>query len=280
MDVDTVRIPESPDDFLGRILRAKAEEVQSCLQQRPERQIREQAEKQLVRRPFEARLARKGPTGLNIIAEIKRASPSKGAIRTDLNLEQFAQAYTRGGAAAISVLTDRHFQGNPQDLQQVRSITPLPLLRKDFVISTYQIFEAVVLGADAVLLIVRVLSPEFLRTCLELCRELELAALVEVHDEAELEVASGAGARLIGVNNRDLRTFQTDLATSERLTPLLDPGQVVVAESGIHSRADIQRLQAAGIWNFLIGESLVRAEDPEGFLRTLQGVSDDEGRRL
>ncbi len=276
MDVDTVTIPDSPDDFLGKILRAKAEEVQSCRQQRPERQIREQAEKQLVRRPFEARLAQKGPTGVNIIAEIKRASPSKGAIRSDLNLEQFAQAYTRGGATAISVLTDRHFQGGPEDLGQVRSITPLPLLRKDFIISTYQIYEAVVLGADAVLLIVRVLSPEFLRTCLELCRELELGALVEVHDEAELEVASVAGASLVGVNNRDLRTFQTDLATSERLIRYLEPGQVGVAESGIRSRSDIQRLQAAGIWNFLIGESLVRAEHPEDFLRTLQGVPDNE----
>jgi indole-3-glycerol phosphate synthase len=276
MVADTVRIPDSPNDFLGRILRAKAEEVQSCRQQRPERQVRDLAEKQLVRRPFEPCLAQKGPSGVNIIAEIKRASPSKGVIRTDLNLEQFAQAYTRGGAAAISVLTDRHFQGGPEDLGQVRSITPLPLLRKDFVMSTYQIYEAVCLGADAVLLIVRVLSPEFLRTCLELCRELDLGALVEVHDEAELEVASAAGAKLIGVNNRDLRTFQTDLATSERLVPRLDPGQVMVAESGIRSRADVQRLQAASIWNFLIGESLVRADDPEGFLRTLQGVQDDE----
>jgi indole-3-glycerol phosphate synthase len=276
MDSASVRIPDSPNDFLGRILRAKAEEVQSCRQQKPEHQVRDLAEKQLVRRPFEARLARKSPSGVNIIAEIKRASPSKGAIRTDLNLGQFAQAYTRGGATAISVLTDRHFQGDPADLGQVRSITPLPLLRKDFVISTYQIYEAVCLGADAVLLIVRVLSPEFLHTCLELCRELQLGALVEIHDEAELEVASAAGAKLVGVNNRDLRTFQTDLATSERLVSRLNAGQVMVAESGIGSRADIQRLQAAGIWNFLIGESLVRAEDPEGFLRTLQGVPDHE----
>ncbi|HBD08065.1 MAG TPA: indole-3-glycerol phosphate synthase TrpC [Syntrophobacteraceae bacterium] len=278
MDVDSVRIPDSPDDILGRILRAKTDEVRLCRGQRPESEVRAQAEQRNARRPFEARLAQKGSSGVNIIAEIKRASPSKGPIRADLKLEQFARAYTSGGAAAISVLTDRHFQGDPQDLGRVRSLTPLPLLRKDFIISTYQIHEAVVLGADAVLLIVRVLFPEFLRTCLDLCRELELGALVEVHDEAELDEATGAGAKLIGVNNRDLRTFHTDLAISERLVRRLEPNQVMVAESGIRSRADIQRLEAAGVWNFLIGESLVRAEHPESFLRSLQGMADKEDR--
>jgi indole-3-glycerol phosphate synthase len=273
--MDVVKTPQNPADFLERILTAKAEEIRVCVERWPEDEVREQALKQPAPRPFEERLAQRGPGGVNIIAEIKRASPSKGAIRTDLNLEQYARAYTRGGAAAISVLTDRHFQGSPQDLAHVRGFTELPLLRKDFIISTYQIHEAVVLGADAVLLIVRALSPDFLRTCLELCRELQLGALVEVHDQAELETATGAGARLIGVNNRDLRTFQTDLATSEQLARCLEPGQVMVAESGIRSRADIQRLQAAGIWNFLIGESLVRAESPAGFLQDLQGLSND-----
>jgi indole-3-glycerol phosphate synthase len=259
-------------DFLEKILTAKAEEVAAAQKRLSEKELRDRAEKRRERRPFEARLASRGTSGVNIIAEIKRASPSRGAIRTDLNLDEFARAYTRGGAAAISVLTDQHFQGDPQDLGRIRAMTDLPLLRKDFIISTYQIYEAVVLGADAVLLIVRALSPELLRTCLELCRELELGALVEVHDETELEVATRTGARLIGINSRDLRTFQTDLATSERLNRFLEPGQIAVAESGIRSRTDIERLQTAGIWNFLIGESLVRAASPEDFLKTLQGV--------
>jgi indole-3-glycerol phosphate synthase len=262
----------SRGDFLEKILAVKAAEVAAARECLSEKELRNRAEKRRDRRPFEARLAGAGPTGVNIIAEIKRASPSRGSIRADLDLNAYARAYTSGGAAAISVLTDQHFQGDPQDLGRVRAVTHLPLLRKDFVISTYQIYEAVVLGADAVLLIVRALSPEFLRTCLDLCHELELGALVEVHDEAELEVASRTGARLIGINNRDLRTFETDLATSERLRPYLEPGQVAVAESGIRSRSDIQRLQAAGIWNFLIGESLVRAASPEDLLKTLQGV--------
>jgi indole-3-glycerol phosphate synthase len=259
-------------DFLEKILAAKAEEVAAAQKHLSEQELRDRAEQRLERRPFEARLTACGPSGVNIIAEIKRASPSRGAIRADLNLDEFARAYTRGGAAAISVLTDRHFQGDPHDLGRVRAATDLPLLRKDFIISTYQIYEAVVLGADAVLLIVRALSPELLRTCLELCRELELGALVEVHDETELDAATRSGATLIGINNRDLRTFQTDLAISERLIRYLEPGQVAVAESGIRSRTDIERLQAAGIWNFLIGESLVRADSPEDFLKTLQGV--------
>lgn len=262
----------SLDDFLTKILAAKAEEVAAARERLSEKELRDRAEKRRERRPFEARLATRGPGGVNIIAEIKRASPSRGAIRADLNLDAFARAYTRGGAAAISVLTDRHFQGDPHDLGRVRAASELPLLRKDFIISTYQIYEAVVLGADAVLLIVRALSPELLRTCLELCRELELGALVEVHDETELEVATRTGARLIGINNRDLQTFQTDLATSERLNRYLEPGQVAVAESGIRSRTDIERLQAAGIWNFLIGESLVRAASPEDLLKTLRGM--------
>jgi indole-3-glycerol phosphate synthase len=270
--MEAVKSTVDRSDFLEKILAAKAEEVAAARERLSEKELRDRAEQRLERRPFEARLADRGPSGVNIIAEIKRASPSRGAIRADLNLDDFARAYTRGGAAAISVLTDRHFQGDPQDLGRVRAATDLPLLRKDFIISTYQIYEAVVLGADAVLLIVRALSPELLRTCLELCRELELGALVEVHDEPELEVASRTGARLIGINNRDLRTFQTDLAASERLNRYLETGQVAVAESGIRSRTDIERLQAAGIWNFLIGESLVRADSPEDFLKTLRGV--------
>jgi indole-3-glycerol phosphate synthase len=259
-------------DFLSRILEQKQREVQASKQQIPEQRMRELAAKPRERRPFGERLAVPGPHGANIIAEIKRASPSKGPIRPDLKLDDYATAYTRCGAAAISILTEReHFRGDPEDLGRVRKLTPLPLLRKDFVISTYQLYEAVVLGADAALLIVRAISSELLHDCLELCRELQLDALVEVHDAAELEQASRAGARLIGINNRDLRTFQIDLQTSVRLAGNLEPGQVAVAESGIGGRADVERLLEAGIWNFLIGESLVRAPDPARCLLELLG---------
>jgi indole-3-glycerol phosphate synthase len=217
-----------------------------------------------------------GPWGINIIAEIKRASPSKGPIRPDLRIDSQAKAYENGGAAAISILTDRrYFQGNPKDFEQVRTVTDLPILRKDFVISSYQLYESVVMGADAVLLIVRALPEELLKECLGLCREIALDALVEIHTEPELEKATRAGARLIGINNRDLASFQTDLQNSVRLVGKLVPGQVAVAESGIGSRGDVEKLTAAGIWNFLIGESLVRAAEPERLLRQLLGCSDE-----
>ena len=171
------------------------------------------------------------------------------------------------------MLTDpTFFQGSLQDLKQAREATRLPVLRKDFIISTYQIYEAVAWGADAVLLIVRALSKEFLRTSLELCRELEIDALVEIHSEQELEEATLAGAKLIGINNRDLTSFQTDIQTSIRLARGLKAGQTAVAESGIHEREQVERLLNAGIWNFLIGEGLVRAADPEALLKALLAV--------
>ena len=181
--------------------------------------------------------------------------------------------YESGGAAAISVLTDRdYFSGSPEDLKKVRAASQLPALRKDFIISPYQVYESAVMGADALLLIVRALSPELLKDLLALCAGLGLDALVETHDELEFEIASRAGARLIGINNRDLATFTTDISTSIRVSRIAAPGQVLVAESGIHTRSDIERLLEAGIWNFLIGESLMRSQDPVMLLRTLHGA--------
>jgi indole-3-glycerol phosphate synthase len=259
-------------DFLSRILAQKRRELEAAQQRLPERQLRDLAEKAQKRRSLVQRMIVPGRQGVNIIAEIKRASPSKGIIRPDLDVEAYATAYERGGAAAISILTDReHFRGDPEDLLRVRKKTQLPLLRKDFLIAPYQLYESVVLGADAVLLIVRAISEELLADCLSLCRVLQLDALVEVHSEAELEQATRAGALLIGINNRDLRTFKTDLQTSVRISRHLAIGQVAVAESGISERRDLELLLAAGIWNFLIGESLVRAADPEQFLKTLMG---------
>ena len=259
-------------DFLNRILERKRWEVEKAAAKIPERDLRDRAENGKDRRSLLAKLSTPGPAGVNIIAEIKRASPSKGPIREDLVPESLAQAYEKGGAAAISVLTDNHFfHGCPADLKKARAAVNLPVLRKDFLISFYQIYESVVMGADAALLIARALPKSFLAEALSLCEELELDALVEVHSEKELETASRAGARLIGINNRDLTTFKTDIHTSIRISRQFDQGQVAVAERGIKDRTDVQTLYDAGLWNFLIGESLVREENPEVFLKHLLG---------
>ncbi len=259
-------------DFLSQIIERKKQEVENARKAITEDHLAKAALKQKVRRPLFARLASPGAFGANIIAEVKRGSPSRGDIRADLDAERLGKSYERGGAAAISVLTEQaFFQAKPDDLQTVRSSVNLPVLRKDFIISTYQIYETAAMGADAVLLIVRALSAETLKDILDLCREVQLDALVEVHSEEEMAVATRAGARLIGINNRDLTSFQTDLRTSMRLAREIEHGQIAVAESGIHDRKQIESLLEAGIWNFLIGESLVRAPDPEELLGGLLG---------
>jgi indole-3-glycerol phosphate synthase len=207
-----------------------------------------------------------------IIAEVKKGSPSKGVIRPDFDPLAIAETYAAGGAACLSVLTDeRFFLGHLRFLSLIRELVRLPLLRKDFVCDPYQIVEARAAGADAVLLIAAMLELEQLRDFAACARELSLDVLLEVHDEAELETALQTDCELIGINNRDLRTFATDLATTERLLPLIPAGRFVVAESGIHSRADIERLQAAGAGAFLVGESLMREADIEAKLRELLG---------
>ena len=259
-------------DFLSQIIERKKQEVENARKVIPESHLTEAALQPRDHRPFFTRLATPGPLGANIIAEIKRASPSRGDIRTDLDAERLAKSYERAGAAAVSVLTEQaFFRARPDDLQTVWSTVSLPVLRKDFIISTYQIYETAAMGADAVLLIVRALSADMLKNLLDLCREVQLDALVEVHSEEEMAEATRAGARLIGINNRDLTSFQTDLRTSMRLARRIQDGQVAVAESGIHDRKQVESLLAAGIWNFLIGESLVRAPDPEEFLGGLLG---------
>jgi indole-3-glycerol phosphate synthase len=209
-----------------------------------------------------------------VIAEIKRRSPSKGEIRPDLDAPACARAYAAGGAAALSVLTDAHyFGGSLELLGQVRAAVALPLLRKDFILESYQIDEARVHGADAVLLIVAALAPAELRALREHAQGLGLAALVEVHDERELETALAAGADLIGINNRDLRSFEVDLGVSERLAGKLPEGCIGVAESGIFTPQDWERLEAAGAHAFLVGESLMREPDVGAALRRLRRKS-------
>lgn len=260
-------------DFLSKIVSQKKADVAASRRRLPEKQLLEQALLPRDRRPLIQRLAKPGPCGVNIIAEIKRASPSKGVIRKDLNPAVLAAEYERGGAAALSVLTDQpYFQGSQEDLKKARAATLLPVLRKDFLISSYQLYESSVMGADAVLLIARILSREQILDYLDICKELNMDALVEIHSEEDLEAATVSGARLIGINNRDLKTFKTDIQTAIRLVSLLEPGQIAVAASGIQNREDIEKNLGFGIRNFLIGESLVRSDNPQIFLESLMGI--------
>jgi indole-3-glycerol phosphate synthase len=259
-------------DILSKIVEDKKQEIAAAKQHIPESFLREKAFAPRKRRPFLKKLEHPGPFGVNVIAEIKRASPSKGDIRPNLNPAVYADEYEKGGAAALSVLTDQpYFKGGPEDLKIARETTTLPVLRKDFLISAYQIFESAVMKADAVLLIVRILDQEQLKDYLSLCNELKLDALVEVHSEADIEKAGLAGARLIGINNRNLQSFETDIEIAIRMKSLLNNDQIAIAASGIRTRKDIEKIKDSEIWNFLIGESLVRAEHPRDFLESLHG---------
>lgn len=217
------------------------------------------------------RSALRGSGDIAIIAEFKRASPSLGEIRTDADPAQMIALYEAGGAAAISVLTEpQFFKGSLDDLRAARAITRLPILRKDFIVDEIQIVEAAAAGADAILLIVAALTDEELSRLRILAEDLGLDALVEVHDAAEIKRAGESGATLIGVNNRNLRTFETSLETSVQLAAIAPPGATLVSESGISTRADVERLERCGYRGFLIGESLMRADDPVALLESLR----------
>ena len=210
--------------------------------------------------------------GINIIAEFKRRSPSKGIIRAEANLAQIVKSYENGGAVAISVLTEEdYFDGSLDDLHAVKSLVRLPVLRKDFVVDEYQVYESAAAGADAILLIVAALDDETLSHLRRLAEdELQMDALVEVHTSDEMTRAKAAGATLIGVNNRDLRTFSVSLETSLSLARAAPPDALLVSESGLHSSSDLQRLRTAGYHGFLIGETLMRADDPADILGHLR----------
>ncbi len=203
--------------------------------------------------------------GIQLIAEVKKASPSKGVIRPDFNPVEIAQTYAGNGASAISVLTEaRHFQGSLNYLRDIGNALGnrrLPLLRKDFVLDPYQVYESRAYGADSLLLIIAILTPQKLEELLGLSHELKMSCLVEVHDKAELEIALNSEARVIGINNRDLKTFAVDLAATERLRPLIPRDRIVVSESGIKNRGDMEKLKQWGIDAALIGESLLSAPD-------------------
>jgi indole-3-glycerol phosphate synthase len=254
--------------ILDDILAHKRDEVVRRRRALPPSALREQAAYHEPRRGFRRALAAAPPPA--VIAELKRASPSRGVIRADYEPVAYARSYERAGAACCSVLTDeRFFQGSLEHLRAVRAAVALPCLRKDFLVDPYQVEEARAAGADAVLVIaaagMRPLGDELLAAA----AAAGLDALVEVHDERELEWANGIGASLIGVNNRDLTTFVTSLATTERLAPRAHAAALVVAESGIRTPADVARMQAAGARALLVGEALMDCADPGAALREL-----------
>ena len=252
---------------LDRILAHKAEELAYRRRKRSLPDVRAAAESAAPTRGFAAAVKRRQPA---VIAEIKRASPSRGVIREHFDPAAIAASYEAAGAACLSVLTDeRFFQGSDAHLAQARAATTLPVLRKDFVIDEYQVFEARELGADCILLIAAALEPERIASFSGLARQLGLDALVEVHDAGELEGARKAAPTLLGINNRDLRTFDTSLDTTLSLLAEVPEGTTVVTESGIRTREDVRRMRHAGVEAFLVGEAFMRASDPGSALQDL-----------
>ena len=224
------------------------------------------------RRDFLGALKKPRHGGIGLIAEVKKASPSAGVICQDFDPVRIAKEYEAAGASCLSVLTDeKFFQGSLDYLRQIRAAVQLPLLRKDFIIDERQILEAIEWGADAILLIVSILSDDQLQKFHTLAKDAGLSVLVEVHDAPEMERALKTGAELIGVNNRDLKTFKVDLATTENLSAKLGAGKTLVAESGIHTRADVERLKKCGAKAILVGESLLRGGDIKTKIRELIG---------
>ena len=257
--------------ILDTIVRHKWGEIAAAKAAVPEADLERRAADLPLARDFTAALLQ---PGMRVIAEVKKASPSAGVIRPDFDPVAIARAYERGGADCLSVLTDeRFFQGHLSHLTAVREATRLPALRKEFVLDRYQLVEARAAGADAVLLIAEILVGDRLKTLFDEATALGLHVLVELHDADQLPRAIDSGATLIGINNRDLRTFHTSLDRTLELLPRIPAGRAVISESGIKSHADLRRLEAAGVKGVLVGESLMRAADVAAALAALRGAA-------
>ena len=256
--------------ILEKIVADSRAELEARKKSLPLDELKNTALAQRVPRDFAAALR---GDGIQLIAEVKKASPSRGVIRHDFNPAEIAYIYAGNGASAISVLTEStHFQGSLEHLKAIRTSLghkSLPLLRKDFIYDSYQVYESRACGADALLLIVALLDPQQLAGLLRLSHEMGMACLVEVHNEAEVEAALSSGAGIIGINNRNLNTFAVDLAVTRRLRPLIPPDRTVVSESGIKNRSDIARLREWGVNAVLVGESLMSAPDIAAKMREL-----------
>ena len=255
---------------LDEIVAYKRQELAETKKAQPVAQLEQELKHRSPIRGFAAAIRR--PGHLSLIAEIKKASPSAGPIRPRADVVEVAKIYAGAGAQAISVLTDaKFFSGNLKDLAAAREKVSLPILRKDFLIEEYQVVETAAAGADALLLIVAILERPALKRLLGLARDLSLDALVEVHSDPELEEALEAGAEVIGINNRDLKTLQVDLKTTQRLLARIPSGRVRVSESGIRSRADVEFVQGQGADAILVGEELMASDDPAKKIKELMG---------
>jgi indole-3-glycerol phosphate synthase len=254
---------------LERIVEATRQDLDRRRREVPQADLERELFTRTEDRPFSEAVSR---PGLSLIAEYKRQSPSAGALRPDADVTEVVEAFEHGGAAAISVLTEAtHFGGSLDDLRQARAASGLPILRKDFVIDPYQVYESAAIGADAILLIVAALPPAALTELHAQARSLDLDVLVEVHDEAELETALDIDAALIGINNRDLTDFSVDIDRTFALLSDVPAGKAVVSESGLDSREQLEELERVGVDAVLIGESLLRADDIEAACRALSG---------
>ncbi len=251
-------------DILKTILRRKTEEITERAATTSLQELAARAREAGSVRGFIAAIERRIAAGqAAVIAEIKKASPSKGVLREDFKPAEIASSYQRHGAACLSVLTDRDFfQGGEDYLQQAREACSLPVIRKDFIIDPYQVVEARAIDADCILLIVAALDDAMLQRLLDQAHELQMDVLGEVHDETELDRALATGARLIGINNRNLRTFETSLATTLDMLDRIPDDRIVVTESGIHTRDDVQLMREHGVNTFLVGEAFMKADDP------------------